>query len=184
MSVLWQWLLRPGLERFELLRANDEWTLRGTIVAQSDRGPSVVSYSIVCDREWRTRSANVAIADDSGENAIVIAASDGRWLVNGAHAPQVDGCVDIDLGWSPSTNTLPIRRRNLSVGASSGPLTMAWVRFPELTVEMLPQEYVRLAERRYRYISRGGSFQADLDVDDDGVVIDYEGIWSRHGRPR
>lgn len=64
--------------------------------------------------------------------------------MNSELAPAIQGCVDIDLGWTPSTNTLPIRRLQLGVGTSSGPITAAWVRFPELKLEPLPQEYRNL----------------------------------------
>ena len=58
-------------------------------------------------------------------------------------------------------------------------LSAVWVRFPELSVQRLPQRYTRLAERRYRYESNGGAFMAELEVDDLGLVIAYEGIWQR-----
>jgi hypothetical protein len=89
------------------------------------------------------------------------------------------GALDIDLGWSPSTNTLPIRRLGLEIGQTSGEFIAAWVRFPDLTLQPLPQEYVRLADRQYRYSSRSGAFVANLLVDDDDLVLDYEGFWQR-----
>jgi hypothetical protein len=55
----------------------------------------------------------------------------------------------------------------------------AWVRFPELTLQPLPQEYVRLADREYRYSSRGGAFVANILVDDNGLALNYEGFWQR-----
>ena len=58
-------------------------------------------------------------------------------------------------------------------------VTAAWVRFPELTVEPLPQEYLRLEERRYRYSSAGGRFVAELEVDEHGLVTTYGDIWAR-----
>jgi hypothetical protein len=76
------------------------------------------------------------------------------------------------------TNTLPIRRLAPAIGESID-VTAAWVRFPELTLEPLPQRYTRLSERRYRYESNGGAFVAELEVDDAGLVITYEGGWER-----
>ena len=58
-------------------------------------------------------------------------------------------------------------------------MTAVWVRFPELTIEPLPQRYGRLAERRYRYESAGGAFAAEIEVDDLGLVTTYEGGWRR-----
>ncbi len=34
----------------------------------------------------------------------------GIWRVNDAAVPAVAGCIDLDLGFSPATNLLPIRR--------------------------------------------------------------------------
>lgn len=102
-----------------------------------------------------------------------------HWTTNGDPQSQVDGCIDIDLGWSPSTNTLPIRRLNLAIGDVSGPITAAWVKFPELVLEPLPQEYQRLSEAAYRYSSRGATFTANLTVDEHGIVEEYEGFWKR-----
>ena len=136
-------------------------------------------YEIVCDRSFRTRRANVSVRDATGERTLQIATESGRWYENGRENRTVAGALDIDLGWSPSTNTLPIKRLQLEIGQTSGEFMAAWVRFPELTLQPLSQEYVRLAERQYRYSSRGGAFTANLLVDDEDLVLDYEGFWQR-----
>ena len=87
------------------------------------------------------------------------------------------GCTDVDLGLSPSTNTLPIRRLNLAIGASHT-IQAAWVVFPELSVQKAAQTYTRVDEFTYRYSS--GTFEAELGVDDDGLVTSYA-AWHRTG---
>ena len=178
-SCLWRRTKGEGLERFELLREDDRWILVGTILAMDDHGPAEARYEVVCDAGWRTVQTQVSLRATTGERSVQLTARDGRWYVNGHEEVAVRGSVDVDLGWSPSTNTLPIRRLGLAGGRSSGPLVMAWIRFPELTIEPLPQEYQHLSERTYRYTSRSGTFAADLEVDDMGVVVNYEGIWRR-----
>ncbi len=169
-----------GLERFELSRDDGHWLLRGNVVALEDGGaPVEASYQVVCDADWRTERAEVAVRDAGGGRSLTLTTEGSRWYANGREAESLQGCIDLDLGWSPSTNTLPIRRLGLAVGRSSGSLRMAWVRFPELTFEPLSQEYLRRSERVYRYASRGGAFVADLEVDDDGLVLDYQGVWRR-----
>ena len=101
----------------------------------------------------------------------------GAWSVNGAATRGLKGCTDVDLGCSPSTNTLPIRRLKLAIGASQT-IQAAWVRFPELDVVKAAQTYTRLDEFTYRYAS--GTFQAELSVDDDGLVTAYA-EWMRTG---
>jgi hypothetical protein len=178
-SGLWQWLQSPGLERFELVRAADDWIFRGTILTLAGNAATEAKYEIVCDRSFRTRRANVSVRDATGERTLQIATENGQWYANGRENHTVIGAIDIDLGWSPSTNTLPIKRLQLEIGQTSGEFLAAWVRFPDLTLQPLSQEYVRLAERQYRYSSRGGAFTANLLVDDEDLVLDYEGFWQR-----
>lgn len=178
-SCLWRRIKGSGLERFELLREEDRWILGGTILAMDDQGHAEARYEVVCDAAWRTERTQVSLRDATGERSLRLTTRDGRWYRNANEETGLRGCVDVDLGWSPSTNTLPIRRLALLVGRSSGPLIMAWIRFPELTIEPLPQEYQRVSERAYRYTSRGGAFAADIEVDDTYVVVNYQGIWQR-----
>lgn len=90
----------------------------------------------------------------------------------------VAGALDIDLGFTPVTNTLPIRRLALAVGASA-PVQSAWLRFPELRFERLDQTYTRESELGFRYHATVGGqpFVARLDTDAFGRVLRYEGLW-------
>ena len=45
--------------------------------------------------------------------------SSGQWRLNGTQQPQVSGCIDLDLNFSPSTNLLPIRRLGLAAASGS-----------------------------------------------------------------
>ena len=161
------------------MRTGDEWIFRGTILTLAHDAAAEARYEIACDTLFQTRRANIYLRDSSSERSLKIDAQDGHWFENGRENQAVKGAVDIDLGWSPSTNTLPIRRLKLKVGETSGEFSAAWVRFPELTLQPLPQEYIRQADRQYRYSSRGGVFEANLLVDDDDLVLDYEGFWQR-----
>src|SRR5207247_1457892 len=90
--------------------------------------------------------------------------------------PDLQGCLDVDLGFTPATNTLPIRRLGLEPGGAAY-IRAAWGLLPDLTVRAAAQRYDRLAERRYRYSS--GPFASTLDVDEHGLVLDYPGGWVR-----
>jgi hypothetical protein len=89
----------------------------------------------------------------------------------------LDDAIDVDLNFSPITNTLPIRRLAPRIGATVD-VTAAWIRFPSQAVEPQPQSYTRLAQRRYRYESKSG-YVAEVDVDDLGLVVDYGDVWER-----
>jgi hypothetical protein len=180
-SGLWRRLDGRGFERFDLVRDGALWRLSGTVLVQAESGPAEARYEVTCHPDWRTLRAAVTVRDAGGERSIELRADGGRWSVGGAEVASVRGCIDVDLEWSPSTNTLPIRRLDVPVGGATGTLRMAWVRFPDLTVEPLPQEYRRVAPERYHYTSGGGSFEADIEVDRDGLVTAYKGGWERVG---
>jgi hypothetical protein len=155
------------------------WLLRGTVTGVlEDARAYALQYEVSCAPDWVTRSAVV-----SGHvSATTIATSlahdrrSGQWTRDGVHVPEVDGCLDVDLGFSPSTNTLPIRRLALPVGAEA-PVRAAWLQFPSFALEPLEQVYRRVAERRYEYQSGGGRFRADLEVDAAGIVRRYGEYW-------
>jgi hypothetical protein len=89
---------------------------------------------------------------------------------------MLQGCVDVDLGFSPVTSLLPIRRLNLALG-SRAQVRAAWVRFPELTLEVLEQAYTRVGGATYLYESAGGAFQRELSVNAVGFVVEYPDYW-------
>lgn len=175
---LWRWLHATGLERFEFVEAENQWIVRGTVLTLSSTAAEV-RYEIVCDRQFCTRRARITLRNALGERTTEVVRENGHWHQDGAQVEKLGGAIDIDLGWSPSTNTLPIRRLGLAVGESSGPITAAWVQFPELKLQSLEQGYSRLDDRVYRYSSDGGRFQAKLLVDEHGIVEEYEGFWKR-----
>ena len=53
----------------------------------------------------------------------------------------------------------------------------AWVRFPELTLEVLAQVYTRVGERTYLYESAHGAFRRELTVNESGFVLEYPDFW-------
>ncbi|PSR22196.1 MAG: hypothetical protein C7B45_07425 [Sulfobacillus acidophilus] len=92
-------------------------------------------------------------------------------------AHPFQACLDVGIGVTPSTNTLPIRRLDLDVGESQD-CWATWVRFPDLTLHALAQRYTRLSSDVYRYESLQSGFQATLRVDDHGIIQQYTGLWS------
>jgi hypothetical protein len=179
--LLWRRLDVPALEHFRLWENPDGPRLEGTIIAALEDAPLEVRYTVACSPTWETRRARVELETGNAGRALELDADEaGVWLLNGRRMDELTGCRDVDLGITPSTNILPIRRLALDNGEARA-VSAAWVRFPDLAVMTLPQRYTRLAERRYRYESRGGSFTAELEVDELGLVVRYGDFWERVG---
>ena len=142
-----------------------------------EQQPCRLDYQVVSDAAWRTLSASVEGWCGDAVIRIQIKTDPAqRWWLNEVEQPQVFGCIDLDLNFSPSTNLLPIRRLELAVGEIAD-VQAAWLRFPSFELELLPQRYHRLSETAYRYESAGGQFVADLKVNRSGFVVDYPGLW-------
>jgi hypothetical protein len=136
-----------------------------------------LEYEIWCDAEWLTRSCSVSGNAGSREvNIRIMADESRRWRLGDAYCPAVEGCRDIDLNFSPSTNVLPIRRLNLAIGQKED-VVAAWLCFPGFTLEQLQQSFTRLSENQYRYESANGTFMRPLTTNADGFVVDYPGFW-------
>jgi hypothetical protein len=179
-TIMWRRLDEPGHEFAQLFFEDAVWRLTGTAIfafGQRQRRPARLDYLVVCDEEWRTRSASVSgwVGDETIR--IDISVDDARrWSLNGIEAPEVEGCVDIDLSFSPSTNLLPIRRLRLNVG-DEVPTTAAWLRFPDFKLEPLDQSYRSIGAGAYRYESGSGKFVAQLSVNEAGFVTGYPNLW-------
>lgn len=173
-SVLWQ-STEGGADRCTLDAGTAGFRLRGIALLADGGSPVEIRYAVDGDGFWRTRRVEVVVAwPDRLVELPLEADGAGNWTLDGRRQGAVEGCVDIDLGFTPATNTLPIRRLELGVGESAM-IAAAWVRWPELTVEHSAQRYERLAEDRYRFTS--GDFSADLTVDGPGLVVDYPALW-------
>lgn len=176
-TILWRRLDLPGHEIARVVLRHDRHELSGTAVFAHERRPCRLDYIVVCDSAWRTESAHVSgLIGDREVDLRVSVDANRRWHLNGTECLTVAGCVDIDLGFSPSTNLLPIRRLSLEVGEAAE-VKAAWLPFPSLVFELLPQVYRREGERTYRYESRGGTFARVLEVNAAGFVTKYPGLW-------
>ena len=153
-------------------------SLVGTVLGAEDGAPVRIEYRVLTDAEGLTTAAHVRDLRGFDQRTLTLERDGkGNWTVDGTKVRGLKGATDVDLGCSPSTNTLPIRRLRIGVGASKT-IKAAWVRFPELTVVKADQTYTRIDEFTYRYAS--GDFEAELTVDDEDLVGAYAD-WARTG---
>ena len=130
-------------------------------------------YEVSADAAFRTQHANVAGWVGSKDVEVHIrAAGGGRWRVDGVPSEDLSGCLDVDLGFTPATNLLAIRRLSLKVGDSAD-APAAWLAFPALRVKRLEQHYRRTARNAYAYAAPSVGYAATLQVSRLGAVIDY-----------
>lgn len=159
----------------------DGWVVHGTEVLAGPTPDLILSctFTIEVDASWAARAVAVSAVSSLGDRTVTLSADGaGTWQADGSPAPQLDGCIDVDIAATPLTNTFPIRRlADLPVGRSvTSPV--AWVDVPSLQVQRVDQTYRRLGPREWEYGDPDhGTFA--LTVDDDGLVVDYAGFARR-----
>ena len=177
-SILWRNIDMPGHDACRLFSDTaGQWHLSGTAVLSHEHQPCCLNYEVVSDQNWKTVRAKVSgwLGKELVELEVTVDL-DLKWRLNGVEKPAVEGCIDVDLNFTPATNLLPIRRLNLAVNEAAE-VKAAWLRFPDFELEPLSQVYKRLDEFTYHYESGGGSFVSQLKVNAVGFVTDYAGLF-------
>lgn len=170
-----------GLEHLMLEYREDVIVADGVVIGDRGDGPFGCSYRICCDTGWRVRSLEVHAA--GGRFLVLTSDGDGHWRDSDGRAlPRLDGCVDVDIAATPFTNTLPIRRLGEALRRRTG-IAVAWVAVPSLEVQRADQAYTRLPDGRYLYEGPIGAFQAELELDPDGLVLRYPSLFTRVDAP-
>jgi hypothetical protein len=173
----------PGIEDVQITHEPTKGTeFSGAVVRLWEGRPLRVTYNLVCDTGWRVRELQMAGESEAVGYHTLHLISDGAGNWHDDKDQPLDalqGCIDVDIMLTPLTNTLPIRRLQLAPGESRE-ISVVYVAAPDLSVRPFRQRYTRLDDgQRYRYESLDSGFTAELPVDDDGLVVDYPGIWRR-----
>jgi hypothetical protein len=146
--------------------------------------PFRLGYEIAWDALWRLRHAHFRVERSSRTDEMSLRSDGaGNWTDSGGNPiPELEGCIDMDLWPTPFTNTFPIRRLGARLGARTA-LDVAYVQAPALSLSRSRQTYSQSGSHRYRFES-ADRFTADIEVDADGLVTDYEGLFRRVLRRR
>lgn len=170
--VRWRTWDDEHLETLTLQWENEAWTANG------DVGRERVRYVMRLSPSWQLRQF-LLFRDLDEPDLWLVTDGHARWgEMNGAHRPELDGCVDIDLTCSAFPTTVPIRRLPLDVG-DTAEFPVVTVDVETLDVVVARRRYTRLTERGWaRWLSETEE-TAHVVVDDEGLVLDDDGRFRR-----
>lgn len=187
----WEAGWRAELASVEL--SGDGLRARGSQLGR-DPVPYRLEYELDATGDgFTTRSLSVDASGADWSRSLRLVRSDGgAWTIDaggegapglpdaGGDSALLDDALDCDLGFSPLTNAMPIRRHNLHRGPGKVDFLMAWVSVPDLSIEALAQRYTHLrldpdgAAVRYESVENGEVvFSSDLELDTEGLVRLY-----------
>ncbi|MEP6562565.1 MAG: putative glycolipid-binding domain-containing protein [Nakamurella sp.] len=190
----------PDYQLDYTLRTGSQWITRSLDVRVAGTGWTR-ELALIRDTSghWRCEGRASGIPVTAAGLPLVIDGSD--WSATDVTQPGIvdgrslAGADDCDLGLCPVTNTMPmlrsVLRRAAPAGRQPGPeveCVMAWVEVPSLRVIASEQLYqLRRTDvdgtAVVRYVGLHRSFEGDLTVDRDGLVIDYPQLARRVAVP-
>lgn len=173
-TARWDRLDGPGHDSCRLIAEPAGWMLCGHARFAHNGSDAALDYVVRCECDWRTTGADVTGLLDGAEAGWKIARVPEGWTLNGVPAGLRD-CVDIDLGFTPATNLLPVRRFGLLEGGKAD-VSAAWFLPGDgggLT--RLNQSYE--CERGRVLTYRSDQFEARLDLHDSGFATRYGDLW-------
>jgi uncharacterized protein len=169
----------PGHDSCCLWKTGDGWQLSGTAIFLFEQKPCLLSYEVNTNSNWKT--CNASISGYLGKSIIALTIAhtpNNHWSINDIELQEAADCIDLDLGFTPATNLIAIRRLSLAVGARSH-APAAWLDFPDFTLKRLEQHYHRLSHDRYEYTSPDAGYADILEVDDYGAITCYPHLWEQ-----
>ena len=141
-----------------------------------------VEYTIRTNRDWVTMFCEVRSQhSDRREHTFLESDGNGNWLMDGKEAKPFRGCMDVDIPLTPFTNTLPINRLGLAPGAGQQ-IAVIYIDVLGGQIHAVRQKYLRRSEVIYHYENVPNDFEADIEVDALGLVVDYPALFVRSAK--
>jgi uncharacterized protein len=158
------------------------WQLSGTAIFLFNQMSCHLSYEVSTNAHWQTSTASVSGRVGKLAVALTITPTvNGHWSINGLEMKTAAGCIDLDLGFTPATNLIAIRRLSLEIGERS-PAPAAWLEFPNFELKILEQYYHRISHHQYKYAAPQVDYTSILEVDRYGAITRYPSLWEQENQ--
>jgi hypothetical protein len=177
-SMLWRRLDTSGHDACRLERSGDNWQLDGAAAFRHEDGRiAQLHYRVRCDKAWHTQWGTVRgwLGGEAIDLSIVRDAH-GGWKLNDSPVTELGHCTDLDLGFTPATNLLQLRRLHLAPGETAD-APVAWLDLDSGNLTELQQRYERRTEHDYWYTAPRFEYAQMLSVTPEGFVRNYPTLW-------
>jgi hypothetical protein len=178
-NLLWTGREYYSLENCLINESASGVEISSTIIGRYEEKIYKVEYNIKANLNWETIFFEIS-SRHSNQTQTISYESDGKgnWTKAGEPVAQFNGCIDIDISLTPFTNTLPIRRLQLQP-QQTREIQVLYCDLLALQTIPVRQQYTCLSATEYHYENIGNDFEATIQVDAAGFVVDYPALFVR-----
>jgi uncharacterized protein len=178
-TVFWRRTDIAGLERLTLTETDDGFQAASTVLSV-EGGGFRIDHQWTMSRDWHAVSVVVEKWSEKGFDRLALERTGRGWTVDGMSRPDLEDTEEPDLSVTPFCNSFPIQRL-IRENRDSLSLETCYIDASSMTVTRSRQRYDRRRAGLFRYVDLGlfAGFEADLEVDDRGMVIRYQKLFER-----
>lgn len=152
---------------------------KSTIVGYYQEKIYRVEYTIQTNSAWQTLSVEIDSRHDNHiQHFHFKGDGEGNWTENGKTLEAFAGCIDVDIPLTPFTNTLPINRLKLTKDQTQE-IKVIYCDILEKQISAVRQKYTCISPTSYHYENVPNDFEATIEMDDSGFVVDYPYLFVR-----
>jgi uncharacterized protein len=178
-NVLWTGREYHSLENCLVTISKNGANINSVIIGSYEGMIYRVDYAIETNKNWETISFEINYRHSNFVHHLRCEGDGkGNWKSAGKPAKQFDGCIDIDIPLTPFTNTLPINRLKLSANETQQ-IRVIYLDLLKQQITPVRQQYKKLSATKYHYENVPNDFEADIEVDEQGLVVDYPMLFIR-----
>jgi uncharacterized protein len=153
--------------------------INSTIVGKYEEKIYKVDYLIKTNQRWETILLEInSRHSDKTQTIRLEGDGKGNWRGYDGKASQFRGCIDVDIPLTPFTNTLPVKRLKLKQDQSQE-IQVIYCDLLNGQISPVRQKYTCLSKTRYQYENVPNDFEATIEVDEAGLVVDYPFLFYR-----
>jgi uncharacterized protein len=176
--ILWSGIEYYSIENCTVERKDKSVIVNSVIIGLYDEMIYRVKYDIQLDKNWNTKSCLIESQINYKIKKTKLVKRRDGWYLNGEIRSDFNECTDIDIPLTPLTNSLPVNRLQLTVGQETK-VTVIYFDLLEDTIKPVRQKYKRISQGIFKYENIPNDFEAEIQVDEAGFVIDYPPLFQR-----
>ena len=175
-NIIWTGKQHHSVENCILTTTKAANEIISTVIGDREKLIFKIDYNIRTNEHWQTTFVHIRAQFDDLIETITLEKIDEKHLLNGKCCLELNDIIDIDISVTPCTNSLPINRLQLKDGEQQI-IDVIYFDIFERTIKPVKQVYKRLTSAHYIFENYDKTFKANILVDEQGLVVDYEELF-------